>query len=268
MEDAMTSADAPGAVPSGSVSIGNVAKHFFNPAGQLVPALDHVGLEIEDGSFVCFLGPSGCGKTTLLNMIAGFDYPDKGELRVGGQLVTKPGPDRGVVFQDYAIYPWLSVEKNIGFGPSLARLSKQQIAATTKRYVDLMGLSGFESYLPKQLSGGMRQRVAIARVLANSPRVLLMDEPFAALDAQTRYMLQRELVRVWLQEKPTVIFVTHNIEEALLLGDRVVVMTRRPGRIKADLFVDLERPRDVSALRFNNLRRELLKLLEDEIELS
>jgi len=260
------------ALPHGTASrvagvrIDGVFKHFVNPAGQPVCVLDRLDLDIEAGSFVCLLGPSGCGKTTLLNIVAGFERPDHGTVSVGNEIVSRPGPDRGVVFQDYAIYPWLTVEQNIAFGPRLRGVASVEIEIITRRYLALMGLEAFATYLPNQLSGGMRQRVAIARVLANEPRVLLMDEPFAALDAQTRYMLQRELVRVWLREKPTVMFVTHNIEEALLLGDRVVLMGRRPGRVKQDKHIALERPRDVSDSRFNELRRELLDLLEEEMD--
>ncbi|MCO5066343.1 MAG: ABC transporter ATP-binding protein [Rhizobiaceae bacterium] len=250
----------------GSLSAEKVSKNFTNPAGQQIPVLDRLSLDIQDGTFMCILGPSGCGKTTLLNMMAGFTHPDEGSLKLGGKTVTKPGPDRGVVFQDYAIYPWQTVEQNIGFGLSLRHVDKKTIAERTKHYINLIGLSGFEKYLPGQLSGGMRQRVAIARVLANKPRVLLMDEPFAALDAQTRYLLQQELVRVWLEEKPTVVFITHNIEEALLLGDRVIVMTRRPGQIKADIVVPLDRPRDISEPSFNQFRRRLMELIENEID--
>ena len=248
------------------VRIAGVVKHFADPAGQPVRVLDRLDLDIEAGSFVCLLGPSGCGKTTLLNIVAGFDRPDHGTVSVGDDMVSGPGPDRGVVFQDYAIYPWLTVEQNIAFGPRLRGVPAAAIHAATQRYLGLMGLAAFATYLPQQLSGGMRQRVAIARVLANEPRVLLMDEPFAALDALTRTMLQRELVRVWLRERPTVLFVTHNIEEALLLGDRVVLMSRRPGRVKQDRHIALDRPRDVSDTRFNELRRELLELLEEEID--
>jgi ABC-type nitrate/sulfonate/bicarbonate transport system ATPase subunit len=257
--------NAPGASRVANVKLSGVIKHFTNPAGSPVRVLDRIDLEIEAGSFLCLLGPSGCGKTTLLNMVAGFDRPDRGTVSVGKDFVTAPGPDRGVVFQDYAIYPWLSVEQNISFGPRVRGVPAEAIRDITQRYLGLMGLEAFASYLPQQLSGGMRQRVAIARVLANEPRVLLMDEPFAALDAQTRYILQRELVRVWLREKLTVLFVTHNIEEALLLGDRVVLMSRRPGRVQQDMRIELSRPRDVSDARFNELRRELLDMLDREI---
>lgn len=249
---------------AGNLRIEGVRKSFTNPFGEAVPALDEVNLTIEEGTFLCILGPSGCGKTTLLNITAGFERPDSGTLSLGDRRITGPGPERGVVFQDYAVYPWQSVAENIAFGPSLASTPKQEIAERTNRYIDLVGLTGFEDYLPGQLSGGMRQRVAIARVLINSPRVLLMDEPFAALDAQTRYALQKELVRIWQADRPTVIFVTHNVEEAVLLGDRVLVMTRRPGRIKADIAVDLERPREVTSPLFNQMRGKLMRLLEDE----
>ncbi len=247
------------------VHVAGVVKHFTNPAGKPIRVLDRLDLDIEAGSFVCLLGPSGCGKTTLLNIVAGFEMPDSGLVMIGDDVVSGPGPDRGVVFQDYAIYPWLTVEQNIAFGPRVRGVPAPIIRETSRRYLALMELEAFAGYLPQQLSGGMRQRVAIARVLANEPRVLLMDEPFAALDAQTRYMLQRELVRVWLREQLTVLFVTHNIEEALLLGDRVMLMSRQPGRVKQDMHVALSRPRDVSDERFNTLRRKLLDLLEEEI---
>lgn len=248
-----------------SVHIDSVTKSYLSPTGRRVTALDPISYEIRPAEFICLLGPSGCGKSTLLNIIAGLDSADAGNVIVDARSVTRPARERGVVFQDYALFPWLSVFDNIAFGPQLAGKSRREIKETTGRYIELMGLNGFERHLPNQLSGGMRQRVAIARALANHPRVLLMDEPFAAVDAQTRYTLQQELVRVWSRERITVVFVTHNIEEALILADRVLVLTQRPGRIKRDVAVDLVRPRNVTSDEFNAYRKVLFELMQEEI---
>jgi len=231
-----------------------------------IVALDGIDLEIADDEFLTVLGPSGCGKTTLLNIVASFEGASSGEVRLDGEPVLKPGPDRGVVFQEYALFPWLTVEQNIEFGLRERGMPKAERRARVRRQIASVGLSGFERRYPQELSGGMRQRVALARVLVNDPKILLMDEPFAALDAQTRTMMQQELLQVWSAERRTVIFVTHNIEEAVLLGDRVVVMTARPGRIKEIVTVALPRPRDVTSAEFNTIRRRVTALLEDEVQ--
>ena len=220
-------------------------------------ALEGAELRVEEGEFICLIGPSGCGKSTLLRILAGFEQPTSGYVFVGGREVAGPGPDRGMVFQDYGLFPWLTVRQNIGFGPAARGLPKAQIAETVERFVDMVGLSKFADRFPHQLSGGMKQRVAIARVLDNDARVVLMDEPFGALDAMTRERLQDELLEIWARTKLTVIFVTHAIEEAILLSDRVVAMAAGPGRIVADTRIDLPRPRDVSSVEFNALRRSL-----------
>ena len=220
-------------------------------------ALGQAHLRVAEGEFVCLIGPSGCGKSTLLRMIAGFELPSAGSIVVGGQEVTGPGPDRGMVFQDYGLFPWLTVRANIGFGPKARGVPQARITEIVDRFVDLVGLSRFADAYPHQLSGGMKQRVAIARVLANDARVVLMDEPFGALDAMTRERLQDELLDLWAKTKLTIIFVTHAIEEAILLADRVVAMRPGPGRIVSDTRIDLPRPRDVASPAFNDLRRRL-----------
>ena len=218
------------------------------------------------GEFVAIVGASGCGKSTLLRMVAGFETPTAGTLTCQGEEITGPGPDRGMVFQDYGLFPWLTVAENVGWGPRERRLSKQDIRERVERLVSLVGLSAFADQFPGQLSGGMQQRVAIARVLANDPAVLLMDEPFGALDALTRELMQRELHRIWRELSPAVLFVTHSVEEALVLADRVVVLSGGPahgvpGYVRSVLDVGLEHPRDVTEPRFNALKRELLALV-------
>ena len=242
-------------------------KRFTDIARQEeVVALDGMDLDIADDEFLTILGPSGCGKTTLLNIVAGFEQATSGDVRLDGEPIRAPGPDRGVVFQEYALFPWLTVEQNIEFGLRERRVPKVERMARVHRQIASVGLTGFEKRYPQELSGGMRQRVALGRVLANDPKILLMDEPFAALDAQTRTLMQEELLRVWSGERRTALFITHNIEEAILLGDRVVVMTARPGRIKEIVAVDLPRPRDVTAADFNATRRRVAALLEDEVK--
>ena len=227
-----------------------------------------VNVEMRGGEFVCLLGPSGCGKSTLLNIAAGFIPPTSGSVLLDGRPVIGPGPDRGVVFQEHALFPWLSVVDNIGFGLRMRGVSAHARRDTVRRYLALMGLAGFERSFPKDLSGGMRQRVAIARALANDPTMLLMDEPFASLDAQTRRLMQNELMRVWQQARKTVLFVTHSIEEALLLSDRIVVMTARPGTIRDIIPVEWPRPRDDTSTEFAAAKRRIGAMLDEEITQS
>ena len=234
------------------IRVENVAKHF----GEFT-ALQGAELRVEEGEFICLIGPSGCGKSTLLRILAGFEQATTGYVFVGGREVAGPGPDRGMVFQDYGLFPWLTVRQNIGFGPAARGVPKAKVAETVDHFVNMVGLSAFADRYPHQLSGGMKQRVAIARVLANDARVVLMDEPFGALDAMTRENLQLELLDLWARTKLTVIFVTHAIEEAILLSDRVVAMAAGPGRIVAETTIDLPRPRDVASPEFNELRRSL-----------
>jgi ABC-type nitrate/sulfonate/bicarbonate transport system ATPase subunit len=270
MEPGVVSGSVPGrgrAQRDQRIVVRGLRKRFIDIARQEeVIALDGIDLNIGDDEFLTILGPSGCGKTTLLNIIASFEKATGGEVLLDGETVRKPGPDRGVVFQEYALFPWLTVQQNIEFGLRERRVPRAERREYVQRQIASVGLSGFEQRYPHELSGGMRQRVALARVLVNNPKILLMDEPFAALDAQTRSMMQQELLGVWSAERRTAIFITHNIEEAVLLGDRVVVMTARPGRIKEIVAIDLPRPRDVTSTEFNQTRRRIGALLEDEVQ--
>ncbi len=234
-----------------------------------------MSLDIFQGEFVCIVGPSGCGKSTVLNMIAGLVEPTRGRITLDGEPVLAPGAERGVVFQDYALFPWKTVRENVEFGlryRSKGRVAKPERDRRVQHYLDLVGLGGVGRKYPHELSGGMRQRCALARALANDPQVLLMDEPLAALDAQTRLVLQEELLRIWGEEKSpnerrTVIFITHGIDEAVFLADRVVVMTRHPGRIKNVLTVDLPRPRGDAVragARFQALCDEIWQMIRDD----
>ena len=214
-------------------------------------ALSDINLTVAQGEFICIIGASGCGKSTLLRIVAGFETLSTGEMHVMGKTIAGPGPDRGMVFQDYALFPWLSVAANIAYGPRQAGLPKAEIAELTERYLDMVGLQKFRNRYPHELSGGMKQRVAIARVLANDPAVILMDEPFGALDAQLRLVLQAELLRLWAESRKTIIFVTHDLAEAITLADRVAIFTPRPGRIRLIETITLPRPRDVFRVRFS-----------------
>ncbi|MDP4021916.1 ABC transporter ATP-binding protein [Methylobacterium sp. NEAU 140] len=225
--------------------------------GRITEALRGASLTVARGEFVCLLGASGCGKSTLLRIAAGFEAPSSGAALMWGKPIPGPGPSRGMVFQDYGLFPWLSVRDNIGFGPKSRGRPAAEVRETAARYIDLVGLQKFADAYPHQLSGGMKQRVAIARVLANEAEVVLMDEPFGALDAMTRERLQDELLDLWARTGLTVLFVTHAIEEAIFLADRVVMMSPGPGRIEAVHAIDLPRRRDVSSPAFNDLRRML-----------
>ena len=249
---------------SAHIVIDNVSK-VFDGDGRRMVALQDIDLEIPRGQFVCLLGPSGCGKSTLLNAIAGFAPPTSGRIVADGVPVAGPGPERGMVFQEYALFPWMTVEQNVGFGLEIKGMARAQIVERVAGLLKLLSLEDFAKRYPKDLSGGMRQRVAIARVLALDSPILLMDEPFGALDALTRRNLQDELLRLWAELKKTVIFVTHSIEEAIYLADRIVVMTYRPGTIKRDMLVELPRLRDPAAPEFNALKRELgLMVMEEQ----
>ena len=241
----------------------NVHKIFSSGQREVI-ALKGITLSISNGEFVSILGPSGCGKSTLLNAIAGFSLPTSGRLVANGAEVTLPGPDRGMVFQEYALFPWMTVADNISFGLKIKKLPKQKIRERVDALLVKLQLQDFRERFPKDLSGGMKQRVAIARVLALDPPMMLMDEPFGALDALTRRNLQDELLRIWMEFRKTVIFVTHSIEESIYLADRVVVMTYRPGTIKQIVPVELSRPRDVSSLQFISLQKELTSLVMEE----
>ena len=245
------------------VMVENVGK-VFSSGDKEVVALKGINLTIFNGEFVTILGPSGCGKSTLLNAIAGFSLPTSGRVVANGVEVTMPGPDRGMVFQEYALFPWMTVAENIAFGLEIKKLPKQAIREKVDTLLAKLQLLEFRDRFPKDLSGGMKQRVAIARVLALDPPMMLMDEPFGALDALTRRTMQDELLRIWLEFKKTIIFVTHGIEESIYLADRVVVMTYRPGTIKQIVPVELSRPRDVSLPRFISLQKELTSLVMEE----
>lgn len=236
----------------------------FNKGGATLPVVGGISLEIADGEFVAIVGPSGCGKSTLLNAVAGFAPPSSGAIAVDGAPVAGPGPERGMVFQEYALFPWMTVAQNIGFGLEIRGVPKARVVETVERLLTMLSLSEFRQRYPKDLSGGMRQRVAIARVLALDSPVMLMDEPFGALDALTRRNLQDELLRIWAELGKTILFVTHSIEEAIYLADRIVVMTYRPGTVKRDLLVGLPRVRDPAAPEFNALKRELGMLVMEE----
>lgn len=218
-------------------------KRIFNVRGNEVVALNGVNLDIMENEFVCVVGPSGCGKSTLLNMIAGLDKPSSGAIYMDGKEIDGPSPERGVVFQQYALFPWLTVEKNVAFGLKLRGLDKKTIEEETKKYLEMVELSAFAKSYPKELSGGMKQRVAIARAYAVNPQVLLMDEPFGALDAQTRTQLQTELLKTWEKEQKTCFFITHDVEEAIILAQKVVIMSARPGRIKEIVEINIPHPR-------------------------
>ena len=234
------------------------------PGSPPVQALENIQLDIAPGDFVALLGPSGCGKSTLLNIIASFEQPTSGVLTVGGQTIATPGPDRGVVFQEAALFPWLTVWENIVFGPKAQGLPASDYQSRAEEMLNIMGLKDFRNHLPIQLSGGMRQRVGIARVLTLGSQILLMDEPFGALDAQTRLTMQELLLSVWERLKPTIIFVTHDIDEALFLADKIYVMSARPGRMESVIDTHLARPRAIEMTatpQFNELKLQILKTI-------
>ncbi len=254
-----------------SISARNVSMVFETRSGS-VQALDDVSVEIPDAHFACLVGASGCGKSTLLNIMAGLVQPTLGEVLLDGEGIEGPGADRGMVFQTYTLYPWLRVRENIEFGPSLKRMPKAERRKVAGDLLREMGLQDFAGAYPKELSGGMKQRVAIARALANDPKVLLMDEPFGALDALTRSSAQRFLTDLWEHHRRTIVFVTHDIDEAVFLGDTVFVMSPRPGRIREIVGVDIPRPRSLDTMgtpRFAELKHRILSLIyahEDEQE--
>ncbi|MFD1331810.1 ABC transporter ATP-binding protein [Methylopila musalis] len=251
-------------VPAPLLEIERVAHVYRSALGEETTALDGVSLAIPRGAFVCLLGPSGCGKTTLLNMIAGFVTPSSGRILVGGEPVQGPSPSRGVVFQDYSLFPWLTAGQNVAFGPRMAGLGAAKRRASAQALLELVGLPNVADRYPAELSGGMKQRVAIARALATDPQLLLMDEPFAALDAMTRAALQRQLLDIHAARSKTVLFVTHNIAEAITLADRVIVMSPNPGRVAADVAIDLPRPRARTGAGFVALYARLADALGAE----
>ncbi|KAA0024120.1 ABC transporter ATP-binding protein [Antrihabitans cavernicola] len=252
------------------IAIRNISKTFGDAGtGRSTLALDNISLDVADGEFLTLVGPSGCGKSTLLELIGGLTKPTSGELTLDGAPITGPGLDRGIVFQQYALLPWRTAQANVELGLEVAGLGKKERAVRAREVLDLVGLDSFRDRYPHELSGGMKQRVAIARSLAYEPKVLLMDEPYAALDAQTRELLQVELLSIWQRTGATIVFITHGIEEAIYLGQRVAVMTSRPGRIKTIVPIDLgdrDRVDDIrSTPEFTRYRHQLWELLRDEI---
>ena len=246
----------------------NVNLTFRPPNRGPVRALQGFDIEVREGEFLSIVGPSGCGKSTFLNVLLGLIKPDSGELTLDGRRISGPGTDRAMVFQEFGLLPWRTVQHNVELGLELKGAAAATRRAVSERFIKMVGLVGFEQHYPHELSGGMKQRVWLARALATDPDVLLMDEPFAALDAQTRDIMQVELLRIWQEARKTVLFVTHQIDEAIYLSDRVVVMTKRPGRAKSIFAIDLPRPRDYEvrvSREFNDLKLEIWHALRDEI---
>lgn len=246
------------------LEIRGLKKSFPQKKEEMI-AISNFDLDVKEGEFVCILGPSGCGKTTILRIIAGLETQTAGWILLDGKEISGPGSDRGMVFQEFALFPWRTVRRNIEFGLELKGIPAEERRARTQKYIDLVGLKGFEDYHPYQLSGGMKQRVGIARALANEPAILLMDEPFGALDAQTRNQMQKELLRIWSETKKTVVFITHSVDEAVFLADRIVVMTARPSSISQIYEIKWERPRDRANPEFAALRKQILAQLEDMV---
>ena len=252
-----------------TVELRNVGKTFIDrKRGRETVALADVSMTIGKSEFACILGPSGCGKSTILNLVAGFEQPNSGAVLIDGRPIAAPDRSRGMVFQQPLLFPWLNVIDNITFGPRMAGAPPDQYAKQADRYMQLMGLTGFEKHYPYELSGGMQQRVALARAWISEPELFLMDEPFGALDAQTRLMMQELLLRVWERSRTTVLFVTHDIDEALFLADRIFIMTARPGRIKESLAVDFARPRNYETIIFEQqyitLKQRILQVIRGE----
>jgi NitT/TauT family transport system ATP-binding protein len=250
----------------GAISVKKISV-IFGQSDKEFLAVDRVSIDIKPGEFVCIVGPSGCGKSTILNAVAGFELPTEGQITLDSAVITKPGVDRGMVFQQPSLFPWKSVRANVAHGPRMAGLSNSDAYRLAAKYLEMVGLARFATNYPKTLSGGMQQRVAIARALVNQPSVLLMDEPFGALDAQTRLMMQEMLLSIWADNRTTVIFVTHDIDEAIYLGDRILVMSASPGRILLDVAVTLGRPRsaDISLDQsFLSIKKQCLDIIRRE----
>jgi len=240
----------------------------FGSGKNKVTAISDLNLEVKENEFTVLVGPSGCGKSTFLYLVAGFEKPTSGKILLDGESITKPGPDRGFVFQEFALYPWRTVLGNVMFGLEIGGTPKATAREKAMHYIKMVGLEGFENAYPHTLSGGMKQRVGIARAIAYDPEVLLMDEPFGSLDAQTRKVMQGELMKIWEEMRKTVIFVTHSVIEATYLADRIIVMTARPGKVKGIIDVDLPRPRDYTGKKYLEIRKKALDLLEEEVTKS
>jgi len=254
---------------SAVIEIKNLRKAYLNYyTGAEVAAIDDMSFNVRQGEFVSVLGPSGCGKTTVLNIIAGFIGATSGEVLVGGRKVTGPGPDRGVVFQSFALFPWKTALQNVAFGLKVRGVDRKARERIARDYLRIVGLAGSERRFPHEMSGGMQQRVGVARALANEPQVMLMDEPFASVDAQTRVSLQEDLTRIWEQRRPTIFFVTHDVDEAVFLSDRIIVLAAKPGRVREIVDVNIPRPRRwnelVQSSEFRVLTHRIFSLLGDE----
>lgn len=251
---------------AGAIVATDVTKIFRDiNRGEKIVALRGFSLTINPNEFIAIVGPSGCGKSTFLNIVAGFERPTQGQVTLNGRPITEPGPDRGVVFQDYALFPWLTVQQNVEFGLRYQPLSSRARTELTEELIRLVHLQRFEHRFPRELSGGMKQRVALARVLATNPKILLMDEPFGSLDALTRHAMQKQLLDVWRSRQTTVLLVTHSVDEAIYLADRIVALTARPGHILQELKVTEPRPRNLASEASNKLRGVLMELLESEV---
>ena len=248
------------------LSVRTLRKVFGADQPRPLVAIEDVDLDVGEGEFVCLLGPSGCGKSTLLFIAAGLEKATSGVISKDGQTISGPGRDRGMLFQQFALFPWRTARQNVEFGLEIRGVSRQERWERARHWLSVMNLEEFADSYPHQLSGGMQQRIAIARLLVNDPDILLMDEPFAALDAQTRALLGEELIRVWQETRRTVLFVTHSVDEAIMLADRVVVMSRRPGRINADIRIEMARPRDAASDEFNRYRREITGLVRSQVD--
>ncbi|MEM2989500.1 MAG: ABC transporter ATP-binding protein [Candidatus Bathyarchaeia archaeon] len=249
------------------IAIRNLRKAFPIEGGEIV-AIDGLSFDVKEGWITALVGPNGCGKTTLLRILAGLEEPTGGTVEMDGRPIRGPGADRGMIFQEFALFPWRTVIGNVKFGLEVRGIPKEEGEAAARRFIELVGLKGFEERYPHELSSGMRQKVAFARALVNDPRVVLMDEPFASLDAQTRNLMQEELLRIWGATGKTILFVTHSVDEAIFLSDEVIVLTQRPARVKKIFSIDLPRPRDRTGLRFNELRRLILRELSEELRVA
>ena len=265
---ALMEAQLPLRAVNSKIRVDGVSRHFPSGQGGQLAALENINLEVLPGECLCIVGPSGCGKSTLLHLIAGLDHPSAGAIWIDARKVQEPGPDRILLFQELGLFPWLTARENVEFGLREKGLGRRERRELAGYFLDLVRLSQFEDHHPHQLSGGMKQRVALARALAMQPDVLLMDEPFAALDAQTRDLLHDELERVWRETGQTIIFVTHNVREAVRLGDRVLVLSYRPGRIKTEFFISLARPRHIEDSEVASMSKRVLGHLREEIDKS
>ncbi|MDK2974290.1 MAG: sulfonate transport system ATP-binding protein [Methanofollis sp.] len=250
------------------LKVEHINKSFVTNKGEQVDAIGDVSFTIQDKEFICIVGPSGCGKTTLLRIIAGLDVPSGGKAELGGKEIVGPSPKMAMIFQEYSLYPWRTILDNIAFGLEVQGVETDARYATARKYLKLIGLCEFETSYPYELSGGMRQRVAVARALAVDPEVLLMDEPFGALDAQTRNAMQTELLQIWEKTRKTVLFVTHSVDEAVFLADRIFVLSNRPSKIRETIDVPLPRPRDRTSVEFAQVRKHVLSLIQNTEESS